>query len=203
MAAALADDLGDLVLAVFELVGERLIAAGLFERVEIGALHVLDDRELERLAVVDLEQHDRHVVQAGALRRAPAPLAGDDLVLIDRAAHGAHQDRLDDAALADRGRELVELGLGEMAARIARIGLEEFDRHALLAARALERGGLVADVADQRRQPAAEPRPCFVRHCAPPSPCHSPFTQRSIDIATRHAARSARSRWMISDASRR
>ena len=121
MAAALADDLRDVVLAVFEFVGERLIAAGFFERVEIGALHVLDDGELERFAIVDLEHDDRHVMQTGALRGAPAPFAGDDLVVVRRAARGAHQDRLDDAALADRCRKLVEFGLGESAARIARI----------------------------------------------------------------------------------
>src|SRR2546421_526658 len=38
MRPALADDLRDLVLAVFEFVRERLIAVRLFQRVEIGAL---------------------------------------------------------------------------------------------------------------------------------------------------------------------
>ncbi len=28
----------------------------------------------------DLERHDRYVVQTGALRRAPAPFAGEDFV---------------------------------------------------------------------------------------------------------------------------
>ncbi len=69
-----------------------------------------------------LDHDDRHVVQAGALRRAPAPLAGDDLEVVGGAAHRAHHDRLDDAALPDRGRQLVELGVGEIAPRIARIG---------------------------------------------------------------------------------
>ena len=46
--------------------------------------------------------------------------------------------------------------LGEMATRVAGIGPQEFDRHAPLAARALERGDLVADIADQRGKPAAQ-----------------------------------------------
>ena len=71
---------------------------------------------------VDLEHDDRNLVQAGALRRAPAPLAGDDLEVIGLAAHGAHHDRLHDAALADRVGQLVELGVGEVAPRVARIG---------------------------------------------------------------------------------
>ena len=38
------------------------------------------------------------------------------------------------AALADRRRKLIELGIREDAARIARVGLEKLDRHAALAA---------------------------------------------------------------------
>src|ERR1051325_9555248 len=163
MAAALADRLRDVLLRVLVLVGERLIAGGLLERIEIGALHVLDDRELERFGVGRLVHDDRHLVQTGALRRAPAPLAGDDLESVGRAAHGAHDDRLDDAALADRAGELAELGVGEMTARIARIGLDELDRHAALATAhvllRLRRLLVGADVADQRRETATEPRP--------------------------------------------
>ena len=38
---------------VVEIVGQRLIAHRLLDRIEIGALHVLDDGKLERLAVAD------------------------------------------------------------------------------------------------------------------------------------------------------
>ena len=79
MAAALADDAGDVVLAVLVVIDQRLIAERLFQRIEIRALHVLDDGEFERLAVGHFENDDRHFVQLRALRRAPAPLAGDDL----------------------------------------------------------------------------------------------------------------------------
>src|SRR4029077_15333973 len=164
MRPALADDLRDLVLAVLEFVGERLIALRLFERVEVGALHVLDDGDFERLAIADLDEEHRHVVQARALRRAPAPFAGDDLVLIDRAAHRAHQDRLNDAALADRRHKLLELGFREGAARVARIRFDEFDRPGALTARSLEHRGFVADIADQCGQSAAEARPLVVCH---------------------------------------
>ena len=66
MAAALADDLGDVFLGAFELIGERVIALRLLDRVEILALHVLDDRKLERVAIADVERNDRHFMQAGA-----------------------------------------------------------------------------------------------------------------------------------------
>src|SRR5262249_21620647 len=114
----------------------------------------------------------RHLVRAGALRGAPAPLAGDDLEGVARAAHAAHHEGLDDAALADRAGELAELGVGKHAARIAWVGLDELDRHAALAARGLLRGLLVgADFADQRRETAAEPRPVSLfrhRHVSGP-----------------------------------
>ena len=61
-------------------------------------------------------------MQAGALRRAPAPFAGDDLVGIVSAAHRAGDDRLDDAALTQRSDQLVKLGIGEGAPGIAGVG---------------------------------------------------------------------------------
>src|SRR5262245_64287129 len=99
MRPALADDTGDVVLAVAELLHKRLVAHGLFERIEIGALNVLDDGELERFAVVNFKEDHRHVVDAGALRRPPPPLTGNDFVRIGYATHGPRQDRLDDTAL--------------------------------------------------------------------------------------------------------
>ena len=90
IASALADDLGDLFLAVVKLLHQRAIAFRLFQRIEIGALHVLDDRKLQRFRIGRLDDDDRHLVQAGALRRAPAPLAGDDLEAVGaRRAAGA------------------------------------------------------------------------------------------------------------------
>ena len=53
-----------------------------------------------------LHNDDGHVVLVGALRRAPAPLAGNDLECIRIAGGFAHNDRLDDAVLADRVRRV-------------------------------------------------------------------------------------------------
>jgi hypothetical protein len=61
-------------------------------------------------------------MQTGALRRAPPPFAGNDLVGVVGTAHCAHQDRLDDAALLHRRRQLRQLGFRKGAAGIARIG---------------------------------------------------------------------------------
>ncbi len=129
------------------------VARGLLERVEVGPLHVFDDGDLERLAVAGLDDDDRDLVQPRPLRGPPAALAGDDLVSVRDAGNGADDDRLDDAALLDRGGELVELRVVEALARVARIGAQELDRRLARAAR---------DLGMRRVRPpssAASPRP--------------------------------------------
>ena len=58
----------------------------------------------------------RECARGSRARRAPAPLAGEDLVL--RVVHRPHHDRLDHAARADRFRELVERGFVHARARL-------------------------------------------------------------------------------------
>ena len=60
--------------------------------------------------------------------------------------------------------ELAELGIGKGPPRIARIGLEEFDRHLALCARPLDMRGLAADISDQTCKTAAQSRTRFVGH---------------------------------------
>ena len=159
VAAALADDAGDVAVRIAVVSAELGVALRFLERVEVGALDVLDDRQFERFAIADIDDDDRHFVQAGALRGAPPPFAGDDLVGVGDARHRPDDHRLDDAALADRGGEFVEFVVAERFARVARVRPQEFDRRA---ARAAAAGGrLVAGVADQRGEAAAEARAMF------------------------------------------
>ena len=94
-------------------------------RIEVRALDVLDDGVFERGPVVDLDDDHRHLVQAGHLRRAPAPLAGDDFIHRGLIGHRPHQDRLHDAALADRPGQGFDLICFEVLAWVARIGAQE------------------------------------------------------------------------------
>src|SRR4051794_2519132 len=77
--AALAYGSGNIVVRMFEVARQRLITPGLFQRVEIRALHVFDDGKLQRLIVSRLDRMNRNLMQSGALRGAPASFAGDDL----------------------------------------------------------------------------------------------------------------------------
>ena len=67
-------------------VGQARHRLGLFERAEVLALDVLDERDLDDLGVVDLADDDRQLAQADLDGRLVAALAGDDLVPARRAA---------------------------------------------------------------------------------------------------------------------
>ena len=49
-----------------------------FDRVQVFALQILDEREFEHLLVACRAHDDRRFDQADLLRRAPAAFAGDD-----------------------------------------------------------------------------------------------------------------------------
>ena len=157
MAATLADDAGDVGVGVAVVGAELRIALRFFERVEIGALHVLDDRQFERFAIADFDDDDWNLMQAGALRGAPAPLAGDDLEGVFSVRRGPHDHRLNDAALFDRSGEFVEFVVAKTLARIIRIGAQEFDRRLARAGAPASRRFL-ARFAEQRGEAAAEAR---------------------------------------------
>jgi hypothetical protein len=89
-----------------EFVDQALDAGRFLERIEVFALDVLDQRHCQCRIVRNVADQHRHFGQTGDLRRAPAPLAGDDL----EASRGyrAHRDRLDQPLGLYRGRQLLQ-----------------------------------------------------------------------------------------------
>jgi hypothetical protein len=157
VAAALAHHLRELLLRVGMLLDQLVVAGGLLHRVEVGALHVLDQGELEGLGVADVAHDHRHVVDGRALCRAPAAFAGDDLKAAALTVW-AHDDRLHQAFGADRIGKLRQLGVGELPARVEAARPQLGDRHhALLAVRRQRSLGLRLRLADERSKAAAEP----------------------------------------------
>ena len=65
-----------------EIGDQALDALRFFERIEVFALDVLDQRHRGGGLVVDIAHQHRDLVQAGQLRRAEAAFAGDDLVAV-------------------------------------------------------------------------------------------------------------------------
>jgi hypothetical protein len=158
-----------------ELLHQRQITGRLFDRIQIGALHIFDDGEFERLRVGRFHHRDRHFVQTGALRRAPSPFAGNDFECFALAGRlgfrRAHHDRLDDAALLDRERQFGELELLEGAARVARIGMQILNRRPARLARGIGRRRFLRDLAHQRGQAASQSR--VIRHRRRSRSCHA------------------------------
>ena len=103
--AALADGFGNFFLC--QIVGfcHRVQAFGFFNRIEVLALHVLDDREEHILPVGQFPDDAGHLFQTGRSGRSVAALPCDDLVPL---AGRPDDDRLDDAVLFDRGGHVVQ-----------------------------------------------------------------------------------------------
>ena len=146
--------LARVLLRVAEAVHQLPIALRLLDGVEVLALDVLDDGDLEHFLVGQRAHDDRHVMQIGLLRRAPAALAGDDLV-------GVAQGRTDHDRLHQPFSRIESASSSSWPSAKSRRGL---NRPGFSAASGTLRCVLVGAprllraIADQRRKPASQPR---------------------------------------------
>ena len=167
MAPRFVNGLGQRFLRMTELVEQPLIGLRFLDRVEILPLDILQQRDLQRLAVAIVADDDGDFVQPRALRRAPAAFASHDLIIV---AVRADDDRLDHPALRDGSGEFLERGFVEMAARLAGVRGDRADRdHPHRAACGAVRGGIALitrDIAQQGVEAAAQPAavPACVAH---------------------------------------
>ena len=83
----------DRFLRELQLIAQASLGLRFLDRVEVFALDVLDERHLEQSIVRNIAEHHGNLQEAGALRRAPPALAGDDL---DSPVDPSDDDRLDD-----------------------------------------------------------------------------------------------------------
>lgn len=124
------------------------------DRVEVGALDVLDEGELERARGRDVFDDDRDVVHPGLLRGAPASLAGDELELVARDL--ADDERLEQPVLRQRRGELLDRGAVEVLPGLALLRDDPLDG-AQEQAGVLARARVLAGRAD--REQRVEPTP--------------------------------------------
>jgi hypothetical protein len=132
------------------------VPLGLFDRVEILTLNILDQRNLSRGRIVDFAHERWNGVKAGTLRRAPAPLACDNLEPVSMR---PQQDRLQDSPLANRVCKLIDSLFAKLCARLLGIGPDTADLDLTDAsARSWRLAGLRARhcrLAEERLEPAA------------------------------------------------
>src|SRR4051794_2338172 len=108
-----------------EIVDQAVIRLGLFDRVEILALDILDERDLESLGIAEFAYDDGHFVEPCTLRCSPASLASHDLIAL---AMRPHDDRLDQPTRSDRFGEFLESRFTEMTTWLARMRRQRADR---------------------------------------------------------------------------
>ncbi len=104
--------------------GQALQRLGLFERRQILALEVLDERQLKHLGVVDVPDDGRQFPQPDLHRGLVPPFAGDDLK--PRPALPDDQ-RLENALLRDGGDQLRQVA--HDLPRLIRVGIDLVDRN--------------------------------------------------------------------------
>ena len=119
VAARFFDDNRKRGLAMAELVGKPLIGFGFFDRVQVLALDILDQRNFERFTVVKITDNRRNVMNLRLLRRTPASFARNNLIT---AVKRPHDNRLDHAVTLDALCKLDQPIFGKIAARLGRIG---------------------------------------------------------------------------------
>ena len=112
------DAAGQLFLGALILINVALERLGLFDRVEVFALDVFDDRQLGHLPVVDFADQDGHLAPVGCLGGAQAALAGDQFVVV---ANEADDQRLQNAVGANAVGQIGDLGFFECLARLVRV----------------------------------------------------------------------------------
>ena len=77
MAARLANQFSNHILAMPIAFNQPLVCLRLFYRVEIFPLNILNQRDFRPRFLVELADNRRNFVQSGYLRRSPASLSGD------------------------------------------------------------------------------------------------------------------------------
>ena len=166
MTATLADDLGQRLLGMAEVIHQPPEAFRLLQGGQVLPLQILDERHLQRLAVGEIADEHRHFVQPRPLRRPPAPLAGDNLER-RRVVHAPpHQERLQDAFGGDRLGQFVEFGIRHPSARLKAAGAELVDADAARGLQPIKLGVVLAFVAEKGRQPPPETPLRIARHQA-------------------------------------
>src|SRR5580704_5835409 len=109
---------------------QALVGSRLFDRVEVLALNILDQRYLERRLVGDFADDCGDTAQACSLRGAPSPFAGEKLIA--RSNSPQHQ-RLNNPAHLDRLSELRQGLFRKMSARLIGTWLDQINVYELRA----------------------------------------------------------------------
>ncbi len=127
MATALGHGARYVFLCVAVPINQLAIGLGLFNRIEISPLDILDNADFQRLLVGEVANKGRHFMQTCPLRSPPAALASDNFISLALPFGWTNQDWLDDTLFGDRGCKRFQFGLCHGLARLVGIRADQFD----------------------------------------------------------------------------
>src|SRR3546814_398015 len=96
MATGLAHKTAKRLLAMAEFSNQFPISFGLFDRIKVLALDILNESDFQRFRIVEIANNGWNAMELGPLSGPPASLAGNDLVAPDLR---PHNDGLNNATL--------------------------------------------------------------------------------------------------------
>ena len=172
----LPDPRRDVVVGQGEVLDELLIRGGFLERVQLFALHVLDDRLLEHRCVVGGADDRGDRLEPDPARGTPAALARDQLEAV---AAGPNQDGLEHTDLTDRLRQRGQRLLVEVLSGLLRIRADRRDRDVL------KTDLVVRDDARRDQRTEASTQSSGSCHGSPPSPARDRRRLRETSRRTR------------------
>ena len=122
--AAFANPGGCLVLGQIQPVNQVLVCLGFFNRIQIFALDVFDQRHFQQFFIADPLDDHRHLGQSRPFGGAQAPFTGDELIagLVP-----SHQQRLQDALVFDGFGKLLQVIICKNRPRLKPVGSDQVD----------------------------------------------------------------------------
>lgn len=107
------------------MIHQLLIGFTLFDRVQVFALQILDQRHLCHGSVIIGRNDRRHRLEPCEVRRPQTTLAGDELILkVAVLVTVTHRDRLDQSFFLDGSRQIFQRLKIKLAARLPGIGMD-------------------------------------------------------------------------------
>src|SRR5262249_47741349 len=116
--------LSQLFLGIAKFIDEVSICSSLFNRVEIFALKVLDQRQLQNARIRHLFYYCGDFMESGELGCPPSTLTGDELKAI---AAAPDDDGLNYAVSLERGSQLLKFFLSKNLAGLNFVGVDLLD----------------------------------------------------------------------------
>jgi|SRR5690606_36629130 len=116
MTPTLTYDPTKIILSIAILSNQLIVSQRFFQRIKVGPLHILNNRDLQRGPIVNIAYDNRDLMQARQLRRSPSALASNNLVAIS---NRSNNNWLNNAMLTNGAGEILKIVLIKLSSRVS------------------------------------------------------------------------------------